>query len=71
LAFKALKTNPKNTLIVGDSVVDMQSSKELKAISAGFPLGISTIEQLSSNGANYIITSLADLPILIKKIKDN
>jgi pyrophosphatase PpaX len=71
LAFKALGTNPKNTLIVGDSVVDMQSSKELKAISAGFPMGISTIEQLSSNGANYIITSLTDLPILIKKINDN
>ncbi len=71
LAFKALSTSPKNTLIVGDSVVDMQSSKELKAIAAGFPTGISTIEQLSSNGANYIITSLTDLPILIKKINDN
>lgn len=71
LAFKALSTNPKNTLIVGDSVVDMQSSKELKAISAGLPTGISTIEQLSSNGANYIITSLTDLPILIKKINEN
>jgi len=71
LAFKALSTDPKNTLIVGDSVVDMQSSKELKAISAGFPTGISTIEQLSSNGANYIITSLTDLPTLIKKINEN
>jgi hypothetical protein len=48
----------------------MQSAKELKAIAAGLPTGHSTIEQLSSNGANYIITALTDLPVLIKKVNE-
>ncbi len=68
LALKTLSTLPKDTVIVGDSIVDMQSTKELKAIAVGFPTGVSTIEQLKHNGANYIITSLADLPVLIKEI---
>ncbi len=68
LALKTLGVHPKATLIVGDSVVDMQSAKELKAIAVGLPTGLSTTEQLMSNGANYIITSLNDLPVLIKKI---
>ncbi|HUK84596.1 MAG TPA: HAD family phosphatase [Candidatus Acidoferrum sp.] len=68
LALKTLSTLPKDTVIVGDSIVDMQSTKELKAIAVGFPTGVSTIEQLKLNGANYIITSLTDLPVLIKEI---
>jgi pyrophosphatase PpaX len=68
LALKALGAHPESTLIVGDSVVDMQSAKELKAIAVGMPTGFSTIEQLEKNGANYIVTSLSDLPVLIKKI---
>jgi phosphoglycolate phosphatase len=68
LALKTLGTHAKSALIVGDSVVDMQSAKELKAIAVGLPTGLSTTEELMSNGANYIITSLNDLPILIKEI---
>ena len=68
LALKALSVRPKAAVIIGDSIVDMQSAKELKAIAVGLPTGVSTIEQLQNNGANYIITSLADLPILIKEI---
>ena len=68
LALKTLNTHPKDTVIVGDSIVDMQSITELKAIAVGFPTRVSTIEQLKHNGANYIITSLADLPVLIKEI---
>jgi len=48
----------------------MQSAKELKAIAVGLPTGLSTMEQLMNNGANYIITSLTDLPVLIKKINE-
>lgn len=64
-AIKVLGTKPKETVIVGDSVVDMQSAKEIKAIGVGIPTGVSTAEQLTSNGANYIITSITDLPVLI------
>ena len=68
LALKTLGVHAKTALIVGDSVVDIQSAKEVKAIVVVLPTGLSTTEQLRSNGANYIVTSLTDLPILIKEI---
>jgi HAD superfamily hydrolase (TIGR01549 family) len=70
LALKTLGSRPKATLIMGDSVVDMQSASELKAIAVGLTTGLSTTEQLMGNGANYIVTSLTDLPVLIKKINE-
>lgn len=69
VALRALGAHSHGALIVGDSVVDMQSAKELKAIAVGLPNGTSTMEQLKAHGANYIITSLTDLPFLIKEIK--
>ncbi len=68
LALKVLGAKPEATVIVGDSNVDMQSAKELKAVAVGLPTGYSSQKQLVDSGANYIITSLTDLPILIEKI---
>lgn len=68
LALKALNVSPQATIIVGDSIVDMQSARDLKAVAVGSPTGMSSLEQLKNNGANYIITSLTDLPVLIKEI---
>jgi HAD superfamily hydrolase (TIGR01509 family) len=68
LALKTLDVRPESTLIVGDSVIDMESAKDLKAGAVGLPTGFSTAEQLTSRGANYIITSLNDLLILIKNL---
>ena len=68
LALKALSAKAQGTVIVGDSVVDMQSAKELKAIAVGIPTGTATFEQLKNHSANFIITSLSDLPALIKEI---
>jgi len=65
---ETLNTHPESVLVVGDSVIDMQSAKNLKICAVGFPSGISTKDQLIKSGANYIITSLIDLPNLIKKI---
>ena len=71
LALKKLGVHTKATMIVGDSVVDMQSAKELKAIAVGLTSDLSATDQLKNNGANYIITSLNDLPVLIKEINKN
>ncbi|MCW4029525.1 MAG: HAD family hydrolase [Candidatus Bathyarchaeota archaeon] len=71
VALNTLKAAKEATVIVGDSTVDMQSAKELKALSVGYPTGFSTKEQLMTSGANYIITSLTDLPLLIKKLNQN
>jgi len=67
-ALKALRAQAQATAIVGDSVVDVQSAKELRSMAVGIPTGVSTVEQFKSHGANYIITSLTDLPILIEEI---
>jgi phosphoglycolate phosphatase len=71
VALKVLGVLPEETLVVGDGKVDMESARELKAIAVGLPTGTSTIEQLSNHGANYIITSITDLPILIDKLRNS
>jgi phosphoglycolate phosphatase len=68
MALKVLGVAPEETVVVGDSEVDMESAEELKAIAVGLPAGISTVEQLTIHGANYIITSITDLPVIIEQI---
>jgi len=65
LVLQTLNVRPKGALVVGDSVIDMKSAEELKAIGVGIPTGISTPEALVQAGATYLITSLTDLPTLI------
>ena len=68
MALKVLGVVPEETVVVGDNKVDMESARDLKAIAVGLPTGTSTTEQLTVHGANYIITSITDLPVLIDKI---
>jgi phosphoglycolate phosphatase-like HAD superfamily hydrolase len=65
---KALEAKPEEAVLVGDGIRDMQCAHELKAISIGLPTGLSTEKQLITSGANYLITSITDLPALIKSI---
>lgn len=65
---KALDVVSEESVVVGDSSADMQCARELKSIAVGSTAGISTIEQLRNKGANYIITSIIDLPVLVEKI---
>jgi HAD superfamily hydrolase (TIGR01549 family) len=68
IALKALGVTSAETVVAGDSITDMQAAVEIKATAIGIPTGVSTQEQLTSQGANYIITSITDLPILIERI---
>jgi phosphoglycolate phosphatase len=68
VTLKALGVSAENTIVVGDSINDMRSAKGLKALAVGMPTGVSTTDQLKTNGANYIITSITDLPVLIEKL---
>jgi HAD superfamily hydrolase (TIGR01509 family) len=65
---RALRVEPEEALMVGDSVIDMKCARELNTIAVGLPTGVSNIKELIDAGANYIITSIADLPTLIKHI---
>jgi HAD superfamily hydrolase (TIGR01509 family) len=68
MALKVLGVSPEETVVAGDSGVDMESAKELKAVAVGLPSGASTAEQLTGHGANYVITSITDLPVLIERL---
>jgi len=67
-ALKVLGVSPGETVVVGDSRVDMQSAKELNAVAVGLPTGVSTVEQLMSSGADYVVTSMGDLPVLLTNL---
>ena len=63
---KALKVSPKEAVLVGDATRDMECARELKVMAVGLSTGISPQKELVGAGANYIITSIADLPDLIE-----
>lgn len=68
MALKSMGVFGSETLLVGDSITDIQAAEEIKATSVGIPSGVSTQDQLIKQGANYIATSITDLPILIERI---
>jgi HAD superfamily hydrolase (TIGR01509 family) len=67
-SLRALGADPKETVVVGDGGIDMRCANELGAIAVGLPTGLSDPKDLINAGANYIVTSLADLPTLVESI---
>lgn len=68
-SLKALKVDAAEAIVVGDSIVDMKCARELNVIAVGLPTGVSSPKELISSGANYFVTSLADLPPLLEYLK--
>ena len=66
---KALKISPKEALLVGDATRDMDCARDLKAVAVGLSTGVSTQKDLINAGANYLVTSIADLPSLVETIR--
>ncbi len=71
VALKVLGAAPEETLVVGDSRVDMQSAKALGAIAVGLPTGVSSVEQLMVGGADYVVTKMSDMPLLVERLKES
>lgn len=67
-ALKVLTISPDEAIVVGDGSSDMRCARELKVIAVGLPGGVSSMKDLIASGANYVITSLTDLPILVEEI---
>ena len=65
---KALKVRPDEAMVVGDGSVDMRCASELGVLAVGIPTEQSSPDQLMRAGANYVVTSIADLPTLIEDI---
>jgi len=65
---KALHVSPKEAILVGDGTRDMHCARELNVIAVGLPTGINSEKELTDSGANYFITSISDLPMLVQTI---
>jgi len=68
-ALKTLGVDPKETMVVGDGASDMKCARGLDAVIVGLPTGLSPVNELINSGANYIITSITDVPKLIQHIQ--
>ena len=69
-ALKKLRVKPEEAVVVGDSVWDMNSARELKMVAIGVPTGFSAPEELSRAGATYLISAV-DLPTVIRQLNKN
>lgn len=69
-ALKLLGVAPEEAVVVGDGVPDVESASALGAFAVGVTTGFSSPEQLVSAGADCLITSLIDLPVLIRKLNE-
>ncbi len=68
VTLEALEASPRETLVVGDGVSDMECAREIEAVAVGLPTGFFSYKDLLRSGANYVITSLMDLPILVRRL---
>jgi phosphoglycolate phosphatase len=68
---KALKVSPRQALIVGDGTRDMKCARELGVIAVGLSTGVSSQKELMASGADYLISSVADVPALVKDVQEN
>jgi HAD superfamily hydrolase (TIGR01549 family) len=67
---RALRVSSDEAMLVGDGSRDMQCASELKVIAVGLTSQVSSEKELTAYGANYLITSVADLPTLISHINN-
>lgn len=65
---KVLNVKPNEAIVVGDSTLDMRSASRLGVLAVGVITGISTSEKLIDTGADYLVSSSAEIPALIKQL---
>ena len=66
----SLNVEPEEAIVVGDSKWDMRCARELNVIAVGVATGISSPKELMLAGANYLISSLTDIPTLIQQLNN-
>jgi len=70
-ALKALKVKPKEAIVVGDSVRDIECARRLKVLAVGVTTGFSSIQELTHAGADYVASSPTDIPSLVQQLNRN
>lgn len=69
-ALRALNVEPGEAVVVGDSRWDMRCARQLNVVAVGVATGISSPRELMRAGATYLISSLVDVPALIKQLNN-
>ena len=64
----ALKINPKQAMVVGDSERDIRCAKSLNVLAVGITTGIASQETLIQAGADHLASSAEDIPILVENL---
>jgi phosphoglycolate phosphatase-like HAD superfamily hydrolase len=64
-----MKVLSQDAVMVGDSVKDVACANHLKVLAIGATTGLSSIDELTHSGANYILSSANELPKLILQFK--
>lgn len=67
-ALDALNVKPYEVIVVGDSTLDMRCARALSVLAVGVVTGISTPERLMDAGASYLVSSSAEIPLLIQQL---
>ena len=65
-ALKKLKVPPTQTIVVGDSIMDIKSAQQLGATAVAVTYGISQPEKLAQAGAKHLISSPLNLLTIIE-----
>ena len=66
---KTLNALPQDTVMVGDSVKDVTCAIRLNILAVSVTTGLSSIDELTSSGAHYIVSSANDIPNLIIQLE--
>lgn len=66
---KSLFVLPQDSIMVGDSTKDVVCANSINVLSVGVTTGISSKDDLIFSGANYIVSSVNDVPKLVNKLK--
>jgi phosphoglycolate phosphatase-like HAD superfamily hydrolase len=65
---KALHIKPEAVMLISNDKQDVTSGRELNVIVVGLSTGSSSEKELTIAGANYLISSISDVPRLIENI---
>jgi phosphoglycolate phosphatase-like HAD superfamily hydrolase len=68
---KALHSAPVTAMLVGDGTRDMICAKEVGAMAVGLSTGVASEKELIVSGASYLVTSIVDLPKLVRTINNS
>ncbi len=70
-ALKKLRLKPEEVVFVGDSTIDVLAACDSKVVSVAIPTGPTKIRDLLSTGPDYLISSMAEFPSLLDRLRSN